>query len=95
MSAKNSDFGFVGGEYTASDFRQDAQKCVNWDPEISKNQGTKTVIALLGCPGLVLVAQVGPPSVPPGGVPPGGVPPYLVTEGGVPLLQESGKGIAL
>lgn len=57
MAVKQSDFNFVGGDYTAPDFRQDAQKCVNWYPEMSKNPGTKTVIALLGCPGLIQVAS--------------------------------------
>lgn len=58
MQAKASDFNFVGPEYTAPDFRQDAQKCVNWYCEISNNPGSKTVIALLGTPGLIQVATV-------------------------------------
>lgn len=58
MPATNSDFDFVGQSYTAPDPYQDNQQTVNWYPEISKNRGTKTVIALLGCPGLVQVASV-------------------------------------
>lgn len=57
MRAEQNDFGFVGSDYTAPDFRQDAQKCVNWYPEISPDKNSKVVIALLGCPGLVQVAS--------------------------------------
>jgi hypothetical protein len=70
MGVQQDDFGFCGGEYTAPNFRQDAQKCVNWYPEISQDKNfsattgpsattaSKTVVALLGCPGLIQVASV-------------------------------------
>lgn len=38
---------------------QDAEKCVNWYPEVSQGKGSKTVSALLGCPGLQLALAVG------------------------------------
>ena len=49
------DFGFVGGENVAPDQRQNAQLCYNFYPEIDQ-QNAKKVIALLGCPGLIVKA---------------------------------------
>ena len=55
----NNDFGFVGQAYSAPDPRQDNQILVNWYPEISLNKmkSSKTIVALLGTPGLVKVAS--------------------------------------
>lgn len=59
------DFGFVGGAYEAPNLYMDAQKCVNWYPEIDPAKGAKGerygdgVIGLLGCPGLNQVIQLG------------------------------------
>jgi len=50
-----SQFGFVGPSYEAANPLQDAQRLINWYPEIDKAEGAKTVIGLLGCPGLVPV----------------------------------------
>ena len=53
------DFGFAGGEDTAPNPYQNRQICINFYPEIDK-QNPKEVIALLGCPGLIqLVAAPG------------------------------------
>lgn len=52
-------FGFVGPSYEAANPLQDAQRLINWYPEIDKTEGAKSVIALLGCPGLVSIASVG------------------------------------
>jgi hypothetical protein len=53
------DFGFVGGEDVAPNPAQDRQICINFYPEVNK-QNPKEVLALLGCPGLVqLVAAPG------------------------------------
>lgn len=58
MPAIDGDWGFVGPEYTAPNPYQDAQRCINWFPEIDNTKGAKVVIALLGCPGLIQVASV-------------------------------------
>ena len=58
MPQENDDFGFVGASYVAPDPYQDTQETINWYPEVDKNRGAKTVIALLGCPGLIPVASV-------------------------------------
>lgn len=55
------DFGFVGQTYIAPDIYQDNQLCMNWYPEISADTNSKTVIALLGCPGLQLLLTVPDP----------------------------------
>lgn len=64
------DFGLVGASYTAPDIYQDNQRTINFYPEIAsslyakgEDQGKSavtpgTVIALLGCPGLLQVATV-------------------------------------
>lgn len=52
-------FDFVGGSYEAANPLQDAQTCINWFPEIDKDDGAKSPIALLGCPGLTLAAATG------------------------------------
>ncbi|HEY8879211.1 MAG TPA: hypothetical protein VIN03_16705 [Roseateles sp.] len=51
------DFGFVGGAYEAANLLQDNQKLINWFVETDQNQGAKTPMALLGCPGLVDLGQ--------------------------------------
>lgn len=63
------DFGFVGGAYEAPNLYMDAQKCVNWYPEIDQSKGAKgdgygskanpSVIGLLGCPGLSTTITLG------------------------------------
>ena len=58
------DFGFVGGEDTAPDPIQNRQICINFYPEVNK-QNPKETVALLGCPGLVQLAAA------PGGGAPG------------------------
>lgn len=50
-------FGFVGPSYEAANPLQDAQRLINWYPEIDNTPGAKSVIALLGCPGLVALAN--------------------------------------
>lgn len=45
--------GFVGSAYSAANILQDCQQAVNYYIEIDKQQDAKTVIALLGVPGLV------------------------------------------
>ena len=57
---QQQDFSFCGPAYTAADPFQDRQVLVNWYPEIDKTQGARVPIALLGCPGLFMVAQVTP-----------------------------------
>lgn len=52
-------FNFVGQAYEAPMLLQDAQKCVNWYPEISQDQNSKTPIALLGTPGLLNMLTIG------------------------------------
>lgn len=47
------DFGFVGAENKTANQYQDAQICINWYPEVSPSDTSKTAIALLGCPGLI------------------------------------------
>lgn len=61
MSFVGGDFGFVGQSYTAADPAQDRQASVNWYPEFSQDDKSKTATALLGCPGLdpiMSIAQV-------------------------------------
>ena len=58
MPSEATDFFFCLDAYSAPNYLQDAQQCINWYPEIDKNPGAKTIIALLGCPGLVQVASV-------------------------------------
>lgn len=53
------DFGWSGGEDVAPNPLQDAQTCINFYPEINK-QNAKEILGMLGCPGLVqLVAAPG------------------------------------
>lgn len=49
------DWGFAGGENKTPDQYQDAQTCINLYPEVSPNQTSKTVLALLGSPGLIQI----------------------------------------
>jgi hypothetical protein len=53
------DFGFVGQAYEAPDPRQDTQMCVNWYPEVSQDKKSKTITALLGCPGKKTLLTLG------------------------------------
>jgi hypothetical protein len=57
------DFGFAGGEDVAPNPLQNRQICINFYPEVNK-QDPKEVLALLGTPGLVQVA-----AAPGGGAP--------------------------
>lgn len=52
MSDQGADFGFCGSSYSATDYRQDAQECINFYLEASQDSKSKTETALLGCPGL-------------------------------------------
>lgn len=52
MIQQGGDFGFVGPAYEAPMILQDAQRLINWYPEVAEVQGSKMPIALLGCPGL-------------------------------------------
>lgn len=54
---KGGDFGFVGDAYTAPDFNQDTQACINFYVEVSQNAKSKTPTALLGTPGLNAINQ--------------------------------------
>jgi len=58
------DFGFVGGEDTAPNTQQNAQMCINYYAEVSK-ENPKEVVGLLGCPGLTQLCAA------PGGGAPG------------------------
>jgi hypothetical protein len=54
------DFGFVGGSDETAARYQDAQRCINYFPEVSPSPVAKVVTALLGTPGLIpLVAGTG------------------------------------
>ncbi len=59
------DFGFAGGSDETANPYQDAQRCINWYPEVSPSRAAKAVVALLGTPGLIQVAAA------PGGGAPG------------------------
>ena len=92
------DFGFVGGAYEAPDPRQDTQVCVNWYPEISQSAEaskatssgvtnvSKTISALLGCPGKQLLLTVGTGPVRGGATLPGNNQALCVSGNGVYLL---------
>jgi hypothetical protein len=54
---QGSDFGFVGPSYEAPMTLQDAQRLINWYVEMDPNPSAKEQLALLGCPGLNLVAS--------------------------------------
>jgi hypothetical protein len=55
-----SDFqGFIGQAYEAPDPYQDSQRLINWYLEISQDDKSKTPTALLGCPGLNPIIQLG------------------------------------
>lgn len=54
-----SDFGFVGQAYEAPDQYQDSQRLINWYVEVSQDGNSKTPTALLGCPGLNPIIQLG------------------------------------
>ncbi len=60
------DFGFGAGSDETANPYQDAQRCINFYPEVSPSRGAKMPVALLGTPGLVQV----------GAAPGGGVPSY-------------------
>lgn len=51
------EFAFVGPSYEAANPLQDCQRLINWYPEIDKNKDAKSVIALLGTPGLISAAS--------------------------------------
>jgi hypothetical protein len=50
------DFGFAGGQDVAPSPYQNNQLCINFYPEINK-QNAKEPVALLGCPGLIPLAN--------------------------------------
>jgi hypothetical protein len=54
-----SDFGFVGQAYEAPDPYQDSQRLINWYVEVSQDEKSKTPTALLGCPGLNPIIELG------------------------------------
>lgn len=55
-----SDFqGFIGQAYEAPDPYQDSQRLINWYVEVSQDDKSKTPTALLGCPGLNPIIQLG------------------------------------
>jgi hypothetical protein len=54
------DFGFVGSDNTTANPYQDRQQTINWYVELSPSKGSKTEVALLGCPGLIQLATAGP-----------------------------------
>lgn len=80
------DFGFVGGAYEAPDPRQDTQVCVNWYPEVSQDKKSKTVTALLGCPGKDLLLTLGAGPVRGGWTLPGNTQALCVSGTGLYLL---------
>lgn len=59
MAQGGVDFGFVGSSYEAADTDQDSQRLINWYVEVSKDGKSKTPTALLGCPGLNNLLQLG------------------------------------
>ena len=60
LNAQGGDFGFVGQSYTAPNPYQDRQQTINYYPEVSQDDKSKTPVALLGCPGLNPVINFGP-----------------------------------
>lgn len=58
MAVVEQDFSFVGDWATTVNPYQDRQLLINWYPEIDPNKAAKVVISLLGCPGLLEVANV-------------------------------------
>jgi hypothetical protein len=52
------DPGFCGPFYTAADPLQDSQEAINWFLESDPDQNAKMPIAMLGCPGLNMVAPL-------------------------------------
>lgn len=56
---QGGDFGFCGQAYEAPDPYQDSQRLINWYLEISQDEKSKTPTALLGCPGLNPIIQLG------------------------------------
>lgn len=81
-----SQFPFVGQAYEAPMLLQNAQKLVNWYPEISQDKESKTPIALLGCPGLKLMVTLGNGPVRGGWTLPGGNQAIVVSGNGVYML---------
>ncbi len=59
------DFAFGAGSDETANPYQDAQRCINFYPEVSPSKGAKMAVALLGCPGLTQLAAA------PGGGAPG------------------------
>lgn len=59
MLGIGEDPGFVGQAYSAPDPYQDSQRLVNWYLEVSQDSKSKTPTALLGCPGLNPIIQLG------------------------------------
>lgn len=59
------DFSFAGSDNTTANPFQDRQACINWYPEISPSKAAKTIVSLLGAPGLIQIVAA------PGGGAPG------------------------
>jgi hypothetical protein len=51
--------GFVGGAYETRSKYQDAQRCINWYPEVDPTPGAASVMALLPTPGKQLYVSSG------------------------------------
>lgn len=95
MSYSGGDFGFVGQAYEAPDPYQDSQRLINWYPEISQDDKSKTPVALLGCPGLneildfsITTSGIAVPNT-------GGVRGVWVLPGGVDAIWVVGQAVIL
>lgn len=53
------DFGFAAGSDETAARYQDAQRCINYYPEVSPSKTAKAVVALLGTPGLAYLGGPG------------------------------------
>lgn len=68
---------------------QDAEKCVNWYPEVSQNSDSKTPVALLGAPGLVQLVVCGSGPVRGCWVLPGGLQAIVVSGNAVFMVSSA------
>lgn len=93
--SQGADFGFVGQAYDAPDHYQDSQRLINWYPEISQDDKSKTPVALLGCPGLSAILNF---TITTSGIaipPTGGCRGAWVLPGGVKALWVVGQAVIL
>lgn len=89
------DIGFVGQAYEAPDPYQDSQKLINWYPEVSQDEKSKTPVALLGAPGLNVIFDF---SITTSGIAipdTGGVRGCWVLPGGVKAIWVVGQAVIL